>query len=304
LTPGGRYYFQAENTVAKQDNGKTYSFRTLPSDEAPLRFLAGGDLGFFPWTKTLLREAATWNPQFAVLGGDLAYANGETRHENYWDAWLENWEKIMVTSDGDLIPMVLVIGNHEVNDLEGSPEVQAPFYFGYFPQGGLPYFSRSYGALMALHVLDSGHVVSWESQVPWLRDSLTTHQERPFQFTSYHVPFFPSHRDFEDERAAAGRTYWQPIFDEFGVEAAFENHDHTLKRTHRIRGDAIHDEGVLYLGDGAMGAKTRSIKNTDAWYLAYAEKVHHFWIVDVAPEGVQYSAVNVHGDIVDTHPEK
>lgn len=42
-----------------------------------------------------------------------------------------------------------------------------------------------------------------------------------------------------------------PLFEEYELTAAFENHDHTYKRTHRIRDGWWIPRGVLYLGDGA-----------------------------------------------------
>lgn len=39
----------------------------------------------------LCRQAGEENPLFAVLGGDLAYANG--RDVSKWHDWLDNWSK-------------------------------------------------------------------------------------------------------------------------------------------------------------------------------------------------------------------
>ena len=304
LDPGSLYYFQIEHALEKNGLPRTFKFRTIPNDDSPLRFVTGGDMDRFLWSCRLLRQAAAFDPQFALIGGDLAYANGELDNFREWDAWLAHWEELLVTSEGCLVPMVLAIGNHEVNDLEDDPEMRAPFYFGFFPQGGRSYFTRTFGTQVALFVLDSGHIVSHEDQVPWLQAELEAHEDWPIKFAVYHVPFYPSHRDFDYGRSAAGRTYWQPLFDAFQLEAAFENHDHTHKRTKRIANGEVDPNGTLYLGDGCMGQFPRTVPNKDAWYMETATSTRHFWVVDIDTEGVAYRAVNMRGEVFDQSPEE
>lgn len=49
--------------------------------------------------------------------------------------------------------------------------------------------------------------------------------------------------------------YWVPLFDEYRVQIAFENHVHELKRTVPLYGNEETDpnKGTVYLGDGAWG---------------------------------------------------
>ena len=59
------------------------------------------------------KRAAELNPWFALLGGDLAYANGNSNEVGKWDDWLESWMLNCIRRrDGGLIPMVVAIGGH------------------------------------------------------------------------------------------------------------------------------------------------------------------------------------------------
>jgi hypothetical protein len=299
LEPGGTYYF----ALGGRPGAGERKFRTIPDDGSPIRFIAGGDMGPFFKARNLLEQAAKHDPHFAVIGGDLAYANGEPENDWIWDRWIQNYGAEMVTSDGCMIPMILGIGNHEINDLEGPPEVRSPFYYGYFPQGGKTYFTRTFGPDVVLIVLDTGHIVPHADQVDWLSEQLEAHKEYPVKFSSYHVPQYPSHRSFSDSRSVAARELWAPLFDQYGLTAGFEHHDHTFKRTKPIRGGEVDPEGTLYLGDGSMGIPTRDIENADAWYIEKASSTAHFWLVEASREGVDYRAVNVQGEVFDRYPE-
>jgi hypothetical protein len=285
LTPATTYYFKASN-------GKSGQFRTLPADGSPIRAVFGGDMSVFPLETQMLKVAAKEAPDVAVLGGDIAYANGDLKNIKMWDMWLQRWEDFMVRADGGMIPMIMAIGNHEVNDSEDpDPTKRAPFYFGFFSQGGQSYFTRELGAHARVIALDSGHITAHAEQVPFLREALDG-TEKPFVFTTYHVPLFPSHRDFDDSRSVAGREHWQPLFDEFDLSIGWEHHDHTFKRSKPIRGAAVDPEGTVYMGDGSMGVAVREINNGDAWYMEKAESKAHVWVADITAEKVHCRAVD------------
>ncbi len=281
LEPGQRYFAR----IGEEGGlGLSFKFRTLP-EEGGLRFVAGGDMEATCRAAHLLEAAAAHDPMFGVVGGDIAYANGEMKEYRDWDRWIANWEKYMVRKDGCLVPVIAAIGNHETNDFEGPPEVEAPFYFGYLAQGGQTNFMRRLGKQAGLIVLDSSHTASHESQAPWLEESLEACKDLPYTFAVYHVPLFPSHRDYDGSRATAGREHWMPLFDQYRLTAAFENHDHTFKRTHPLRAARRDPEGTVYFGDGSMGVPPRRARQKDAWYLAEASGTSHFWLVEVGGGG-------------------
>jgi acid phosphatase type 7 len=298
LDPGTLYYF----IVATEDRALTKErrFRPLPPKDAPLRFISGGDMSILPRAHQLTKLAGNTNPMFGLIGGDIAYANGEFKNTWMWDKWLNMWGRNMVTDDGVMVPMVLAMGNHEANDSEGGPTEIAPFYFGYFAQGGSPYFTRQLRDDTVLVVLDSGHSVPHGGeQSAWLDSTLAAHADTRNTIAVYHAPLYPSHRDFDDGRAEAGRENWLSIFDTHGLRVALENHDHTFKRTKVLKGNEVSETGTVYLGDGSFGVVPRDVPEPDRWYLEKAEGKSHFWLIEIDGDGMHYTAINQSGNILD-----
>ena len=293
LTPGTRYYF----VLVGKKNGETieHSFKTLPNDGSPLRFVAGGDQNWGPVARKLCELAGREAPMFTVIGGDLAYANGDPKNIRAWDNWFKNWMDGQVTPDGLIVPMVLAIGNHETNKLEGGPEIRAPFYLGFFPQGGKTYFSRRFGPLLHLIALDSGHIVPHAEQTAWFREVVAKNKDAKYHIPTYHVPLWPSHREVEGGLSVAGREQWMSVVDEMRAPIALEHHDHTFKRTVPIRNGQKADDGTVYLGDGCMGVGPREIVEPLPWYLEKASSTAHIWVVDIADGKIACRAIDKEG---------
>jgi hypothetical protein len=301
LEPGTTYYFRTPV-------GQEHKFRTLPNDGSPIRAVFGGDVHVLPLAGQVLTQAARQNPDVAVIGGDIAYANGDVKAIRAWDMWLARWHKTMVREDGALIPAIHAIGNHEVNKTgDPDPKARAPFFFGLFAQGGHTYFTRDLGPHAHVIVLDTGHITPHADQVDFLKGALEAADDRPFLLGVYHVPQYPSHRGFDDSRSEAARSLWAPLFDAHRLSIGFEHHDHTFKRTKPIRHGKVDPEGTHYLGDGSMGVPVRDIKNGGAWYIEKAESKAHVWVVDITAEGLNCRAVDhlgVEFDAVTVPPRK
>ncbi len=303
LGPGARYRFVAGAPGAE---GAERAFRTVPDDDRPVRFVSGGDLGVSDEVLRLHRHAAAYGPQFALVGGDVAYADGDLGRVARWDAWFDQWAH-MVTPDGLTVPLVLAVGNHEVQGGYLGGVESAPFFFGFFPQtprdAPRSYFRRAFGANVVVYALDTGHVVAHGGeQARWLDAQLAADAGVPHRFALYHVPLYPSHRAYDGGMSVAGRAAWGDVFDRHGLTAAFENHDHTFKRTHPLRGDSVDADGVLYLGDGAWGRGDRPVDLSRRWYHAKAGSLRHVWVVDARADGVTYRAFDLDGRLLDVVP--
>jgi hypothetical protein len=304
LKPGTTYYYVASS--AEDGDSEERSFRTIPDTDAPLRFATGGDMGPTPLARQLLEQTAKHDPMFTVIGGDIVYANGKLSAYRSWDKWFDNYDETMRTSDGRMIPLVVAIGNHETNDLPTTqPNIFAPFYTYYFANqqaNGRMYFDLQFGKNFALIALDSGHVVPHAGeQTTWLAQALSKYQELPYRFCVYHVPLYPSHRDYEGTGSQAGRLYWMPYFDAFNVTTCFENHDHTLKRSKLLKNGQEDPTGTLYIGDGSYGVGARTVDDVLRPYLEVQQPKSHFWIVDVATDKIQYQAYDENGAVLDQY---
>jgi hypothetical protein len=61
-------------------------------------------------------------------------------------------------------------------------------------------------------------------------------------------------------RARAGdQAATGALFDRYGVQLAFENHDHTFKRTYPLRAGKLDPRGTVYLGDGCLSEHPRGV---------------------------------------------
>lgn len=304
LQPLTVYYFSAGN--AKNGFSEERAFRTLPSGEEPIRFATGGDMNVNPLTVKLLAQGGKKDPAFCAIGGDIAYVNGRLPQYPTWDTWFQNYDTHMRAPDGRMIPMFVAIGNHETNRLPSTdPKIVSPFYQAFFAEqqsGGSPYFLCMFGKNIALLALDSGHTtLHGGAQSAWLAETLDGLREVPYKFAIYHVPLYPSHRAYEGEGSRLGRVHWEPLFAAYRLTAAFENHDHTLKRSKLLKNGEVAEEGVLYIGDGCFGVDPRTVDDELRWYLEMAQSTGHVWLVEVNSEGVAYRAIGEDGAVLDEY---
>jgi acid phosphatase type 7 len=160
-----------------------------------------------------------------------------------------------------------------------------------------------FAGYMSIFILDSDHTNPiGGKQAAWLAKTLQEHQNVPHKFALYHVPAYPSVHRLSQDVSAQIRKFWVPSFDAFHLTAAFENHEHSYKRSHLLRGDAIAEDGVLYIGDGGWGVDhPRKPRRTgENWYLAKAISSRNFIVVDVAKDRQTVYAVNDKGEVIDS----
>ncbi|MGK5593914.1 MAG: metallophosphoesterase [Parachlamydiaceae bacterium] len=297
-----------------EGEAKEYKFLTLPAKlVSPLTFAVGGDVYQSDLDSVIAmnKQVASTSPHFVVWGGDLAYAANRyflfLEKGSRWLDLMAAWSKTMVTPNGHLIPLLAVIGNHEVTGRYNQTPAQAPFFYTLFPMPG--YRTLDVGNYLSLFLLDSGHTHPVEGkQREWLKEELKLRQGMPYKFAFYHVPAYPCVRDYHNPRCTAVRKQWIPLFEEFKLNAAFEHHDHAYKRTHLIKEGKVNEpEGVLYLGDGAWGVyparKPHSPKSS--WYLAKTAQEQHFIKVTLYPDfSTKVQAINEKGAIFDEYQQK
>lgn len=300
LKPGGEYALRVGGPDAMPQR-----FRTAPATlDEPFVFAEGGDVGTGRKVAPLHKIAGSWSPRFGLIGGDCAYANGRTPH--LWVKFLRLWRENMVDPDGRLIPMLCAIGNHEVDGSWGQPRERSPFFLalfdGLYPEHS--YAAVDFGDYMSLVLLDSGHLSSHGSQTEWLDATLAQRSEVPHLFTAYHVPAYPSHRDFDGKYSELARRFWVPLFEKHGVDVSFEHHDHTYKRTHRLTAGVPDPNGVLYMGDGAWGVTARELRTPEERpYLAKSASASHVIRVTLDGDQRNFLAVDHEGNVIDQYPE-
>jgi hypothetical protein len=306
LAPDTVHYFVAGDP--KSGFSREYRFRTLSETGESLRFIEGGDMGASEYSRTLLRWAARFDPHFVVLGGDISYANARFDIGlGIWDRWLRIWQDEMVDAEGNLIPLVAGIGNHEMSGVEiGSARDRAPVYLRLFKQGegDVSFFARRFMGHTGLLVLDTEHLATHVEQSQWIFETLDrwSNGNVPNRFAVYHVGMYPSHRPVDSRKPTRARRHWLPHFDRFGLTAGFEHHDHAFKRTFPLTRDRLAEDparGIVYLGDGAFGAGGMS-PEAGRWYLEKSGPDMHFWQVEATRDGSRIEAVGLDGNPIDS----
>ena len=300
LLPDTDYTFQIG------EDKTLHRFRTLPSkNEREVTFVVGGDVYLrFPLFKKMNAQVAKLNPDFVVIGGDIAYS--EKNNVKRWQIFLDQWQKQMITSDGRVIPMLPLLGNHDIQSFKKrNKKNPVPFYF--FELFALPEKNISYRALdcgdyLSLVLLDTGHGAQIEGkQVEWLAQTLPTKSAFTNRFAIYHIAAYPSVYPYAGSTPEAIRREWVPLFEKFGIQAAFEHHNHAFKRTHPIKaGKVNNEEGILYLGDGAWGVRPRSpFKPKNTWYLAKTKQSSCVWHVSLTNNRCLLRAIDNNGSEID-----
>lgn len=286
---------------------KEYQFLTAPSElEGELHFVVGGDMyhDAASFMARTCQAAAKTNPLFAVIGGDIAYAVKSVKEEiGRWIEWIKIWHATMVTPAGNLVPVVAAVGNHDVVGQYDQTPAQAAVFSALFPMPGERVYNvLDFSSYLSLFLLDSGHANPIAGkQTEWLKDALNSRQKTLHRFAVYHVPAYPSVRHAQNRQSAAIRTCWVPLFEEGGVQVAFEHHDHAYKRTYPLRQGRIHPLGVVYIGDGAWGVEKSRKPVATRPYLAKSASVRHFVVVTLTPSTQYFRCFTDRSRLIDDY---
>lgn len=301
LEPGSTY----ETVIKREGNvaSEPFSFRTAPAEKEEITFIMGADTQSETQERKEITElAATYDPEFVTIAGDLVMVGME---ESQWDQWFDEWHDLMITDEGRRVPVIPALGNHDVRGwIMGDFETDAAFYANRF---NLPdperFYALEYGPGLSLITLDTGHTSAFNEeldwfvdtgyyegedhsvkdshtgeQLDWLEETLRKHQDNPWILGQYHVNAFATSPHYW-EKPRYGRPlmreHWIPLFDEYGMDLVHEGHGHRLKRTHPIKDMEIEEDGTVYIGEGGWG--THMGEPDDMWFVDYKGSEHHFW---------------------------
>ena len=280
----------------------------------PYTLIYGGDLGVSPTATTMATLIAKRNPRAIIIGGDLAYDNGETSCYYTMDLFLQSIEQQIYTSAGKLVPLILGVGNHDIgyqslaNVERPSINKDEPSFYTHYPQN-MPvddngniiqrvpelderytYHAHLIGNILNV-VLDSGYMADYDgAQLDWLENMVSTYQNYS-KIAIYHDPIMSpcNYMNSSAQNIADGLSYWTPIFDKYNFMASFENHKHAYKRTFPLRGLDYAEDGTVYFGDGAWGVKPENCvqDNNSTGIFANYGPSNHIWEIKVDPSNSQ-----------------
>ena len=301
------------------DSESVYYFRTLPKNlkRKSLKIAIGGDsMHRKEWFEKTNRVVTSYDPDFIIIGGDMAYENGLPENIQRIYDWFDAYKNTLVTDDNRIIPCIVAAGNHEVvggyyHNNEGYEQNDAfrrriaPYFYGLFAFPGQPgYNVLDFGKYLSLIILDTEHTNPIPgSQTDWLKQTFESRKDMMHKIPIYHVPAFPSVRDYNGTTQTMVRETWTSIFEENGVKIAFENHDHAFKRTFPIKAQQIDPFGVVYIGDGSWGVQEREVHSLDsAWYLEKVQSVKAFTLLTLEGDDFSFISVDENGNVIDSFP--
>ena len=297
LTPGTDYRFRVSNQP------EIFQFKTAPEKlEQPLCFAEGGDIGTDPSTVIPLhRMAASWEPLFGFVGGDISYSNGSDVYTEL--RYFKLWSAQMRGAENRLIPMVAAIGNHEVQGGYQKTRAEAPFFYALFEglfKGSGAYGTLDFGSYLSIIILDSHHTCQVEHQTEWLRATLAKRAKITHRLVAYHVPAYPAVRKFNEPISVSIRNQWVPVLETAGIQVVFEHHDHAFKRSKKLINGQESPVGVTFVGDGAWGRPPRPIRAQDASDgLLKRESSLNVWKVTLTDSQIDLLALNEKSEELD-----
>ncbi|MCL6258690.1 metallophosphoesterase family protein [Aquiflexum sp. TKW24L] len=297
-----------------------YYFRTLPKNlnNKSLKIAIGGDsMHQKEWLEKTNRVVTAQDPDFVIIGGDMAYENGLAENIQRIYDWFDAYKNTLVTADKRILPCIVAAGNHEVvggyyTKHEGYVQNNefrariAPYFYSLFSFPGQPgYNVLDFGNYLSLIILDTEHSNPILGvQTDWLTKTFEERKKVNHKIPIYHVPAFPSVREYSGTVQTLVRETWTPIFEANGVEIAFENHDHAYKRTFPIKNMEVNEAGIIYVGDGSYGVTPRKIHSVDStWYLNKAQSIRAFTLLTVEENRWSLVSIDEDGNVIDTFPD-
>ena len=146
---------------------------------------------------------------------------------------------------------------------------------------------------------------SIETQTEFLKSSLSSRKDRTHLFALYHFPAYGIMKGgLNSPISKSMRKHWVPLFDQFGLDAAFENDNHVYKRSKLLKGDKVNQDGTLYIGDGAWGVGTRKPGAKEYWYVEKFEPTRHVIEVEIKDNVRTYRAINHDKKVFDEFVDK
>lgn len=295
-----------------QGSETEYRFRTLPKTlSRSVRMAIGGDaflgngMGAF---HRMNKVIAATDPDFVAIGGDLAYttggkhvAKGRKWTVSRWQTFLKELQETLKKEDGRLVPILPIVGNHDVTKPKhrtGAPEMFYEIFT--FPDPQRAYRALHFGNYLSLIMLDTGHTWPIEGeQTAWLEKALQE-SHSTYVFAAYHEAAYPSYYPYTGKVPEKLREHWVPLFEKYHVPLAFEHHNHTYKRSHTIKAEKVDPEGVIYLGDGAWAVPPRRPQPADKlWYLVKSKSINMVYIVTMTQDKCRVEAKDMKGRVID-----
>jgi len=254
------------------------------------------------------------NPAFVLNVGDLT-------DNAYYDDW---WRYFFEASKGscETIPLMTAVGNHEergdgvkyYNYHFNNPQNAKGLADNFVPsettdKTALPcilnldntVYSFDYGNAH-FAVVNSGS--DWgtaqellELQKDWLKNDLIN-SDKKWKIVVTHRGIYVQKIRNQDPKDA-----FLEILDETGVDLVIQGHDHTYMRTHKLKDDAINDEGTLYALIGSAALKRYDATDVHDWVdivKPLPKELPNYVVVTFDNDKISFTAKLIDGTEIDS----
>ncbi len=271
LRPNTVYYF----VVADSEGlSKRYSFRTLPDDHnTKISYLIGaGSYGDRNERIKANKLLAALHPHFIIINGNMT----ESDDAQDWKDWLDDWE-FSFSTDGRITAFIPNRGVKESNaSLKELFNVKNPEIFSSFAicRGMLKIFT------MNSNIAVNGN------QKNWLEKELSQSQQNGWKIACYYHSIRHKIQNQPDE--ADIRKNWGYLFDQYGVQLAFEGENGFARYSYPIKisnqkgnlDGFIPDEsnGIVYIGGSGWTSEKEEEPYKKALNFA-SESFQHFQLI-------------------------
>ena len=285
LTPNTNYYFVINDS---QGTSQRFWFRTTPSDNSRLSFIAGGDSR----NNRVPRQNANLlvsklKPHAVLFGGDMT--DNDTSGE--WQDWFDDWQ-LTIASDGRMFPIVPARGNHEGSDvvyeLFDTPDTNS-------------YYQITFGNdLIRTYTLNSEISVLGDQRT-WLEnDLMNAPANLKWKMAQYHRPMRP-HTGTKPNNDQIYNA-WSGLFYDHGVRLVVDCDSHMAKTTWPVKpsSEVGNDEGfvveqvngTVYTGEGCWGAPLRPNNDLKTW-TRNSGSFNQFKLVFVDDQKIELRTIDV-----------
>lgn len=285
LTPATSYEYQVG--AGEQTLTPRTTFRSAPDGDAGFSFVVFGDSGKgTDIQRELAARIKALAPDIVLHTGDVVYGDPPHFDKRYFNIY------------ADLLATTAVFPAIGDNDAEagGGAEFREAFVLppGAPAAGGAWAYSFDYGPAHFVALDTESDYGANSPQTRWLADDLARTQQA-WKFVFFHRPAYAASNERDHDKI---RKAWAPLFERYGVAAAFSGHDHNYQRSRPIRDYSSGLGGVVYVITGGGGAELREVTADDP--VVYAESVNHVVSVHVAGDTATVTAVKADGGVIDT----
>jgi UDP-2,3-diacylglucosamine pyrophosphatase LpxH len=242
LQSGVVYYYRVSGSCI------VYHFVVPAPQQYPLTIGLTGDLGQTEVSQKSLLALDTLRPDFALLVGDLSYADG---YVSLWDTFGK-----MVEPFAAQTPILTTGGNHEFSFGENAVSYKTRWPTPHEGTGSanICYWGREVGVVHIIALCAYAGFESGSLQYIWLQKYLASKIDRtrtPWVVAMMHSPLYNSNTGHWMEGELMRRAV-EPLLYRYGVDVVLCGHVHSYERTYPVFNNSVDECGITYLnlGDG------------------------------------------------------